>query len=205
MGAGVTGRRACRDGLGGCIGLLGGDTALLDREGCSIAGGVHVLETGYLAVLVNGDEAGRVAGQARHGPALELCERDDAIDLDRGAWAEVELAIVDLLRVGARLESYPAVREQVAQHAAGRRAEHAKWIFLGSNDGELDAYDASVGQVRGGQQRELIQRERPAEPGGCTKHRRCSEPSSNPSSNPTNAATLSAPPKCSAPSSQSRR
>ncbi len=63
------------------------------------------------------------------------------------------------------MSAIPRSDEQAAQHAAGRRAEHAKWILLGSNDGELDAYHASVGQVRGGQERELIQRERPAEPG----------------------------------------
>src|ERR1039458_8593376 len=37
------GAHLCRYGLGGCIGLLGGQASLLDLEVCSIAGGVHVL------------------------------------------------------------------------------------------------------------------------------------------------------------------
>src|ERR1039458_6773660 len=43
--------RLCRDGLCRCIGLLAGETSLLDRKGCSIASGVHVFETREPAVL----------------------------------------------------------------------------------------------------------------------------------------------------------
>src|ERR1019366_169167 len=39
------GAHLCRYDFGGCVGLLGGGTSLLDGEGCSIASGVHVLET----------------------------------------------------------------------------------------------------------------------------------------------------------------
>jgi hypothetical protein len=40
------------------------------------------------------------------------------------------------------LSAIPAVGEQAAQHAAGRRPEHRQWIGLGRDDGELDADDA---------------------------------------------------------------
>ena len=59
-----------RDRLGGRVRLLGGETALLDRERGPVARRVHAPEAGYAAVGVDGDEPGGIDRDARDLEAL---------------------------------------------------------------------------------------------------------------------------------------
>ena len=69
------GADGCRDRLGDRVGLLGGQAALLDREGGRVTGGVYAVEADDAPVGVGQDEAVACAGdaaqsrsgQTRHG------------------------------------------------------------------------------------------------------------------------------------------
>ena len=71
-----------REQLGDRIGLLAGETALLDRERRAVAGGVDVGQAADATVLVDGDEAAVVAGDAADGDALDGRQRDDALGVE---------------------------------------------------------------------------------------------------------------------------
>src|SRR5439155_14963832 len=62
---------ASGDVLGGGIGLLGGDPALLDVKAGDVAGRVDVVETTDTAVLVGGDETGCIVRNAGDRPCHE--------------------------------------------------------------------------------------------------------------------------------------
>ena len=108
------------------------------------------------------------SSQGRPGTSWpsSLGQRDHLLDLQRVARVEAQLAAVDPLRLHTGPERDAAVREQVAEHAAGRRPEQRERIRLGARHGQLDADHAGVGQMRSGQQRELVQGQRPVQAGG---------------------------------------
>jgi hypothetical protein len=54
-----------RDVLGGGVGLLGSQAALLDRKRRSVAGGIDIVDAPHAGVLVDRDEAVLVPRQSR--------------------------------------------------------------------------------------------------------------------------------------------
>ena len=116
-------------------------------------------------MLVHEDEAGWVGWQPRQAGPRELCKRDYLIDLDCRSGVKVQLAALDPLPVSTRPQPDPPVGEEPAQHLARRGTEDRQWILLGRDDGQLDAGHSSLGQMRGGEERELIQWQRPTDRG----------------------------------------
>ena len=90
-GAGQRGDRLRRR-----VGLLGAEAAVLDREVDRVAGGVDALDVAHPAVRVDADEAVLAERDAAHGGAVELGQRDDAVDL------QLAVAGVDHDLAGAR-------------------------------------------------------------------------------------------------------
>ena len=78
IGAGVGGDR-----LGGRVGLLGGEAALLDREGDRVAGRPDRVDIGNPAVQVGRDEATGVGGKPRQAGPDRPGERDDSLGVER--------------------------------------------------------------------------------------------------------------------------
>ena len=63
------------------VGLLAGKSAVLDRAVGGVAGGVDGVDSGDTAVLVDRDEPVCIGGQAGEARAVEVGERDDAVDV----------------------------------------------------------------------------------------------------------------------------
>ena len=87
------------------VGLLGGKSAVLDRVVGSVAGGVHGVDSGDAAVLVDRDEPARVGGQSREARAVEAGERDDAVDGQGPLGPETDVPAALDIRVDAAMEA----------------------------------------------------------------------------------------------------
>ena len=87
--------------LGGSVGELGGDAALLDREVGDVAGGVDVVEAADAPVRVDRDEAVERLRQPVEARAAQPRQRDDAVGLDPALGHEPQLAVRELGRMGA--------------------------------------------------------------------------------------------------------
>ena len=77
--------------LGSGVSLLGRDPAVLDREARHVAGRIDVVDPDDPAVVVDGDESIRVAGNPGYPRAFELRHRDNVVGRDRALTAQVKL------------------------------------------------------------------------------------------------------------------
>jgi hypothetical protein len=102
------------DYFGDGVGLLGGDSALFDRELGDVAGGVDVREPGEAAAQVGGDEAVSVLGDPEDLWPLETGERDHAFGEKRRFRDELELSGLVASRVAAGVEADASFAQQVA-------------------------------------------------------------------------------------------
>ena len=116
------------DRLGGRVGLLGRDAALLDRERGDVAGGVDVDDVADAPVPVDGDEPVERLREAVEARAVQTRQRDDAIDLDPAVGQQAQLAVGEGGGVGGRDELDAGVLDQLADGVAavGRRASAAR-------------------------------------------------------------------------------
>ena len=117
------------------------------------------------AVVVDVDEAARVAREPRRGRALERWQRDDEVGGQPLAAAELERAVDDVARRGASAERDPRVGEQRGDLGAGRDAEDLERPSLGRHDGQLEALLLAAAAPVGGHQGELVDRQRPGRRG----------------------------------------
>ena len=109
------------DRLRGDVGLLGGDTAVLDRKISRVARGPDAVDTGHLAVNVDRDEtADRTPGHPGHGGTVKLRHRDDAISL-KVPRARIDRNVTRLgnLAVGRGDRHDPVVLQQLPHAVAG--------------------------------------------------------------------------------------
>ena len=74
---------ACGEQLGDRVGLLAGEAALLDRVRRAVPGCVDVEQAAYAPVLVDGNEAALVTGDAADLRTLDGRQRHDAFGLER--------------------------------------------------------------------------------------------------------------------------
>ena len=147
------------DRLRGDIGLLRGDTAMLDRKGGRVPGGKHAIKSADLAMDVHRDEAaGTVGRYTRHRRPDQLWQRDDLVDM-QVARAGVDgnpAALVDLaMSRGERQD--PALLEQAPHAVADVRTEDRQRRVLRSRDRDRQL-DVHVVRPRGRHQRQLVDR-----------------------------------------------
>ena len=147
-----------RDRLGRGVGLLGGEAALLDRPGRRVAGGEDVARAGDAAVLVDSDEALGIRRQAGDPRALQARERDHGVGGDQAPVAGRERAADDRLGHRLALEADARAIQQAGERIGGHGPEEVQRPRLGRDDRELGA----VRQLVRGEQRQLVERQRPA-------------------------------------------
>ena len=153
VGAGLGGDR-----LGGGVRLLGGEAALLDRPGRGVAGGEDVARAGDAAVLVDFDEAVGVCRQAGDPRALRERERDHRVGHDQAAVAGRQRVADDRVGDGFALEADAGAIQQARERVGGHRPEDVQRPRLGRDDREL----GSVRELMRGEQRQFVERQRPA-------------------------------------------
>ncbi len=158
------GQRERGDRFGGRVGLLGGDAAVLEREVGGVAGGVHALDAAHLAVRVDRDEPVLGGRQPAHGGAVELGQRDHAIDLQAAVvGAHRDRVPARHLGVGGGDHADARVGEQLGHGVACAGAEDRKRRLLGCDDRDRQRH-AALERAPGGHQRELVHRQLPAHP-----------------------------------------
>ena len=149
----------------GGVGLVGGDAALLDRERRDVADGVDVAQPRDRAVLVDGNKPVALGGQSGRGVADEPRQGHDAIGGNRAAVAQRGAVVAHRRDLGLGQEVDAAVAQQVSDDAGGGGSEEGQRLVLGGGECQLGAYHAVVGDPRCCEQRELVERQRPARPG----------------------------------------
>ena len=149
------------DRLGGGVGLLSGDAALLDGKGRNVAGGVDVGHAGDPSVQVNGDESLERLRDAADPRALQARKRDDAIGHDDAVGDEEELALTSLRRIRACMDSDPALVEQLPDGAARLPPEQVQRLVLGRDERDLHTGDTPLVQPGRRHQRQLVGRQCP--------------------------------------------
>ena len=106
-----------------------------------------------------------VGGQPGRGVADEPRQRHDAIGGDQPAVGQRGPVVAQRYHLGIGQQANAAVGEQVADDPAGGGAEKRQRLALGGGEGQLGADHAMVGDPCGGQQRQLVERQRPARRG----------------------------------------
>jgi hypothetical protein len=127
----VVANRGC-DRLGDGVGLLSGQTALLDREACGITRREDSVEAGEAAVAVGVDEPVASGGDAAQPGADQPRLCDDAVDGQAprpGGDSQPSGAAGDAL--AARVQRNARVVQKAADCGAGGVAEDPKWLFFG--------------------------------------------------------------------------
>ena len=118
------------DRLGGGVGLLGGDAALLDRAGGCVTRGVHVVEALDAAVQIHWDEAVAVVGEPRDIRPDDARKAHHLVGGKRRPGSGQQLALARLHRhaVGQQLDA--ALLEQLSHRGGGRRPEQLERLRL---------------------------------------------------------------------------
>ena len=151
------------DILGGGIGLLGSEAALLDRERRPVARRVDVMDTFYSGVIVDRDEALVISGQAVDRRSLHQRQGDH---LGRAqcpiAGTELDSGIVELAHGGAREEVDPTGVEQLSDSRAGRWPEYGKGSGFRCHYRDFDV-EPPIGRPALRHQGDLVQRQRPGD------------------------------------------
>ena len=124
-----------------------------------VAGGVHAVEPGHGAVLVDGDEAVGGVGQAGDARADRNRQRQDPVDVD-AATADLD-AVVDELGGGRADELDAFGRQQLGDRAAALGPEQLQRRLLGRHEREVDVVDARARDVAGRDDRQLVERQAP--------------------------------------------
>ena len=148
----------------GRVGLLRGERALLERERGGVAGREHSWDAVDPAVRVDGNKARVVVGEAVDEASHGLRQGDSAVRADRPAVGQAQLSVAGGDGARARDEGHPTGREQTGDGGAGRRAQELEWRRLGSDDRDLRPQTA-VTQLDGREERELVERHGPGQPG----------------------------------------
>ena len=150
------------DRLGHRVGLLGADAAVLDCEVGRVARRVHALHVEHLPVGGHADEAVFAERDAPQARAVELGQRDHAVDLQAAvAGVDHDLARVRHLRIrgGDRV----VIRARSSRSATASLAAVPK-IASGLSSGVtivVAQVDVHVVRAPRGHQRELVERKRP--------------------------------------------
>ena len=159
LGAGAGGDR-----LGGRVGLLGGDSALLEREAGRVARGPDVDLAVHLSEWVGREEArARRAESPSQARAFEPRQRHGAVGADRAAGRDRQLAVGERERGRAGDELDAAVLEQLERSPSSPSAPNSS---SGASSGVTmvtrTSGRARVDEPRPREQRELVERKRPA-------------------------------------------
>ena len=133
------------DRVDDCVGLLGGEAALLDRERRRVAGGVDARGAGDPAVRVDGEEAAGVGGQADERGAFEHGHADHRVGAQRLPWLDVEQARRAAPAAGCSVQSVMPRASSIARSAAPAAAPKSRErLRLGRDDAQR-----GVGRPRG--------------------------------------------------------
>ena len=146
--------------------LLGADAAVLEQSCRGVADGVDAVPAGHVSADVDGDEAVIGSREPADGWRPETGQRDDLLGLqDRAGAAHETAGQVDLGDLGGAHES--DVRGAQCCDDVLRRldAEQRERCRLGRHDAHVGV-DAVQLDVRGGHERELVERQRPRDTGG---------------------------------------
>jgi hypothetical protein len=154
------------DGLGGGVGLLRGESALLDREGRCVACGVDARDPRDAAIGVDRQEPAAVGGQARKGRTLKQGNSDDDVGAEWRPGFDVKQAVPQFEGAAVGPERDATGVEHRPQCRAGGGPEEPKRIRLRCHDGQRCVRDASVTEVDRGHHRELVYGQRPRCLGG---------------------------------------
>ena len=112
-------------------------------------------------MLVDGNEAVERLRQAVDTGAAQTRQRDDTVDVYLPLLDEAHLPVDELGYMRRRYELDVAFLQQLADRRATRAPEELERTLLGRDERELDALDLIGAEMRCGQQRELVQRQRP--------------------------------------------
>ena len=151
-----------RDGLRDGVGLLGGEAAVLDREGGRVAGGEDVRAPAHVAVLVDGDVAVLVVRQAGDPGADQFGQRDNDVGDEARSAQQPESAVECRDGRGARDEFHPGVGERAAYSLARRGAEHLERLVLAGRHDDVGRLYPALAQGGGREERQLVERQQPA-------------------------------------------
>ena len=146
----------CSDRLGGRVGLLRRDSALLHREARDVACGEHVGNSVHAAMRVDRNEAVHRLRQPVDRRALESWKRDHAVRGDAALWDEVELSVCELGCICAGHEAHVVFLQQRMHGLTRGRPEQLQRFHLGRHERELDALHITRTHVVGGEERQLI-------------------------------------------------
>ena len=150
------------DRVGDGVGLLGGEAAVLDREGGRVAGRVDVAGADHAQVLVDGQVPLVVVREPGDARADQLGQRDGEVGVDQRAALEPDGAVEGAHGGGAGDQIDAGAVELGAHRLARGRAERLERRVLGRGDDDVGLGDAAVAQRGGAQQRQLVEREQPA-------------------------------------------
>ena len=158
VGAGARGDR-----LGGRVGLLRGEPALLDRERDRVARRPHRVGAVDLAVTVAADEpALRRSGAPRSARPDRARQRDDALRVERPRPGSTTACRRRRAMTSASVSTMmPAASRSSRSARRAGRAEDRQRRVLGRVDRDLDVVVAHAARLPGGHQRELVGRQRP--------------------------------------------
>ena len=140
--------------------------SLLDREVRAIAGRVDVLDAADASVLIDRDEAAIVLGQASDRRTVHRRQRNHLVrvhsPVSRG---QDQLTALALVGEDSGLDIDPAGVEQRADGLARGRSEDGERGLLGCDDGDPDVVEPELESPPLRHQRELVDRQRPGDPG----------------------------------------
>ena len=171
----MPGAELCNDRRGDEIGLLRRDPALLDREGGDIADcedpirptALHCSSTRTKPSASCGIPA--ISRPSRRGRLITASASISSPKRPPGGRRRNEQG---QRRRGPR----PALFQQAAHLLAGTTTEELQRGILGRDHGDLGAPDTGLGQGGHAEQRQLVERQRPAAAAGHGEARRCSAP-----------------------------
>ncbi len=116
------------------VGLLCGESALLEREGGSVAGGVDVGDAAHAAVHIDRQEALGVVGKAADGWAPQARQSDGPVGRQRRSGRELQGAVGKSGGQHREMQLDPARPQQVRHGFARLRSEHLERLLLAGHD-----------------------------------------------------------------------
>ena len=154
-----------RDVRGRDVGLLCGETALLQQPGRHVAHRPDPVEAADATERVHRHEAVGLAGQSGEVRSAERRQGDDQVHVERAFELEPELPVRELLGEGAGAYAHAGVREPPRDRRARLGAEDAQRRGLARHELDREVQAAPPALPRG-HQRELVERQRPGRAGG---------------------------------------
>ena len=168
------GARAGGDRLGGDIGLLSREPALLDRKPGRIACGPDIGQPLDVEARVGRDEAPTPLRNPVDLRDLERRQGDDVVRCDLPSAPQLEPLMLEPERRGLRPQLDPGLGQELADDLRRALAEQLQRPRLVRRERDLDSRNAAGAQVGRGQQSQLVGGKRPAGLRRHRKHQTCS-------------------------------